>query len=190
MVKSSLPVTQALFESLLGRWKPSHFKRQKWEKSSPCEEQSTQNISAASQGTGNTCEQAGSWSVAQALLRWLLPASQSSGTIRVLKSYGKFVRVCRGEFYPCCTQKVKSEARFYPEGFLDHPYLAHITVQRGRGTWPLAHRLNKLTSYMVMLCCSQHKSNQVSLREAFPGLFAPQRSQLLKAKPQNNPHQE
>lgn len=66
MVKTSLPVTQALFESLMERWKPPHFTRQKWEKSSPCEDQSTQNVSAGSQGTGNICEPARSWSAAQA----------------------------------------------------------------------------------------------------------------------------
>lgn len=44
------------------------------------------------------------------------PSIQRSGTIRVLKSHRRFTQACRtqhrAEFYPCCTWRVKTKARF------------------------------------------------------------------------------
>lgn len=136
MVKTFLPVTQALSH----RWKDESLCTlwDKNEKNQPLEEKSTQNVSAGSQGTGNICELTGSWCCSGTFaspLR-LLPASQRSWTIRMLKSCGRFTQACsaqhRAEFQPCCTWRMKTRAKFYPQVIEISPVLKVSPFREGR----------------------------------------------------------
>lgn len=116
----------------------------------------------------------------------LLPASRRTGTTRVLKSHGRFTQACRAqhraEFYLCCTWRVKTKARFSPEFFWISPTLKTLQFWEERTHGLLPTGWTSHVSYMVILCGGQHKGNRVSLREAFPGLFATQSSPLTKSQ--------
>lgn len=88
-----------------------------WEKSSPCEEQSTQNVlfPGHREHLWTFWELKCCSGTLTSLLKFT-PSIQRSGTIRVLKSHGRFTQACRtqhrAECYPCCTWRMKTKARF------------------------------------------------------------------------------